>query len=270
MFKIGDFSKLTQVSIRMLRYYDNIDLFKPAKIDKQSEHRLYTVEQIPKLTRIIFLRDCGFKVSEISSILNQSNDFLIEKFKNKYSEIETQIQKEQIKLKKIQLAQKELLYTKSDIHNQIITKSIPSYQVLSIRRKLDNYFEEELLWEELTLYTDQNKIKVLNNYFSIYYNTASGVDVEICTEISNLQGKNNKNQNIIFKNTNAIPLAASTMVYGDFKNIAESYLTFENWIINNSQYKIIGNTRQIIHRGPWNEKNIDKFLIELQIPIAYK
>ncbi len=32
MFKIGEFSKLTQVSIRMLRYYDEMDVFKPLDI----------------------------------------------------------------------------------------------------------------------------------------------------------------------------------------------------------------------------------------------
>ncbi len=32
MFKIGEFSKLTQVSIRMLSYYDEMDVFKPLDI----------------------------------------------------------------------------------------------------------------------------------------------------------------------------------------------------------------------------------------------
>ena len=51
MFKIGEFSKLTQVSIRMLRYYDENDLLKPAQTDPFSGYRLYSVEQIPRLQR---------------------------------------------------------------------------------------------------------------------------------------------------------------------------------------------------------------------------
>ena len=47
MFRIGEFSKLTQVSIRMLRYYDEVGLLTPAKVDKWTGHRLYSVEQIP-------------------------------------------------------------------------------------------------------------------------------------------------------------------------------------------------------------------------------
>jgi len=62
MFKIGEFSRLTQVSIRMLRYYDETGLLKPAKIDKFTNYRLYSTEQISTLNKIIFLRDFGFHI----------------------------------------------------------------------------------------------------------------------------------------------------------------------------------------------------------------
>lgn len=268
MFKIGTFSKLTQVSIRMLRYYDKVGLFKPAKIDILSEHRLYSLDQIPKLTRIIFLRDCGFKVSEIATIIDQSTDYLNNQFNCKANELEKLIQDTQNKIQKIKLAQKELLYTNNNNYNHILIKSIPSLQVISLKRELENYFEEPILWNELFSFTQKHNIKTLKNSFSIYYDTKTGIEVEVCVEIN--QQNYSLVDNIKYKKTNYIPLAASTMVYGDFKNISGAYLSFENWIKNKSQYKIIGNTRQIVHRGPWNEKNSEKYLIELQIPVGYK
>lgn len=42
MFKIGEFSKLAQVSVRMLRYYDEAGLLKPAEVDPWTGHRLYS------------------------------------------------------------------------------------------------------------------------------------------------------------------------------------------------------------------------------------
>ena len=57
MLRIGEFSKLTQVSIRMLRYYDEVGILKPAEVDKWTRHRLYSVEQIPRLNKILYLRD---------------------------------------------------------------------------------------------------------------------------------------------------------------------------------------------------------------------
>ncbi len=46
MFKIGEFSKLTQVSIRMLWYYDETGLLKPAETDPFTGYRLYSTKQI--------------------------------------------------------------------------------------------------------------------------------------------------------------------------------------------------------------------------------
>ena len=55
MFKIGEFSKLTQVSIRMLRYYDETGLLTPAKTDPWTGYRMYSAEQIPVLLSLIHI-----------------------------------------------------------------------------------------------------------------------------------------------------------------------------------------------------------------------
>ena len=47
MLKIGDFSKLSRVSVRMLRYYDEIGLLKPAEIDRFTDYRYYSEAQLP-------------------------------------------------------------------------------------------------------------------------------------------------------------------------------------------------------------------------------
>lgn len=80
MFKIGEFSKLTQVSIRMLRYYDETGLLKPAETDKFTSYRLYSAEQIPVLNKILFLRNLGFNVSEIAlALVNWDNEYITPK-----------------------------------------------------------------------------------------------------------------------------------------------------------------------------------------------
>ena len=49
MLKIGLFSKLSRVSIRMLRYYDEIGLLHPAYIDPESDYRYYREDQLPQI-----------------------------------------------------------------------------------------------------------------------------------------------------------------------------------------------------------------------------
>ena len=61
MLKIGDFSKLSRVSIRMLRHYDDIGLLKPAEIDHFTGYRYYREEQLFTIGRINALKDMQAK-----------------------------------------------------------------------------------------------------------------------------------------------------------------------------------------------------------------
>ena len=95
MFKIGEFSKLTQVSVRMLRYYEKAGLLKPAEIDHFTGYRYYTASQIPFLNKIVYLRDSGFTVAEIASALdNWREDILLTKLEEKKQEIRANIEAE--------------------------------------------------------------------------------------------------------------------------------------------------------------------------------
>ncbi|AIQ71008.1 MerR family transcriptional regulator [Paenibacillus graminis] len=268
MFKIGEFSKLTQISIRMLRYYDEAGLLKPAEIDNWTGYRMYSVEQIPILNKIIYLRDSGFNVSEIAAALDKMDDIsLIEQLDSKYAEIEMTIQNNIEKLRKIEFAKQELLGQKNEIHYNISIKSIPGYQVLSLRRIIRDYYAEGELWQELSTFAAENQIHISSNTFSIYHDIEykeTHVDVELCLPVKK-QGKSANG--FTYRNTKPIPTMACTMVYGDFSNIAGAYIAFAEWLQKNSQYKMSGQTRQIVHRGPWNENNPEQYLIELQIPL---
>ena len=69
MLKIGDFSKLSRISIRMLRHYDEIGLLTPKSIDDFIGYRYYAKEQLPIADRISSLKNMGFRLSAIGEIL---------------------------------------------------------------------------------------------------------------------------------------------------------------------------------------------------------
>ena len=60
MIRIGDFARIGQVSIVTLRHYDEIDLLKPIAVDSVTSYRYYSVSQLPRLNRILALKDLGF------------------------------------------------------------------------------------------------------------------------------------------------------------------------------------------------------------------
>lgn len=268
MFRIGEFSKLMQISVRMLRYYDETGLLKPAEIDPWTGYRMYSVEQIPVLNKIIYLRDSGFNVAETAAALYSDNNITtIEQLNKKYTEITANIQMEQTKLKKIEIARNELLHGKPEISYNISTKSIPGYPVLSLRKVIPNYYAEDKLCEELFEFAKQHKVEISDHTFSIYHDKdyrEENVDVELCTVVKKA-GQNMGSFH--FRYTEPISILACTMVYGDFSNISSAYLSMARWLQLNSQYKMRGSNRQIVHRGPWNEKNPQDYLTEIQIPL---
>jgi DNA-binding transcriptional MerR regulator len=286
MFQIGQFSKLTQVTIRMLRYYDEVGLLKPAMIDQQSGYRLYAAAQISTLNKIVYLRDCGFNVSEIAKALSLDNrnkdkindpldksldDSLIDQLERKRLEVEQTIEAAQEKLRKIEIAKKEIFNPNGNIHYQVSMKSIPSYSVLSLRRTMPDYYAEGRLWEELSSFAAKENIHFSQNTdtFSIYHDLEykeKNVDIELCVPVINF-GLHKDIEDFTYRTTEPIPNMACTMVYGDFSNIAGAYLNFAQWLEQNSQYQMLGPTRQIVHYGPWNESNPENYVIEIQIPL---
>jgi DNA-binding transcriptional MerR regulator len=70
MFNIGDFARLGRVSVRMLRHYDALGLLPPARVDGTSGYRLYEAAQLTQLNRIVALKDLGFTLQQVRSILD--------------------------------------------------------------------------------------------------------------------------------------------------------------------------------------------------------
>ena len=74
MLKIGEFSKLSRISVRMLRHYDEIGLLKPAQVDRFTDYRYYREDQLPTAGRIAALKDMGFSLADIVKILEIYDD----------------------------------------------------------------------------------------------------------------------------------------------------------------------------------------------------
>ena len=151
MFKIGDFSKLTFVSVRMLRYYDDAGLFKPTKVDEFTGYRYYSAKQISTLSLIVKLRDMGFNVADIALVLAENDetkqrDLLLQK----KTEVENEIVKKHIILKSLRAAIDDLSKEKIKMSYQVKVKPIPAYTVVCVRDTIKSYNDEGVLWERLS------------------------------------------------------------------------------------------------------------------------
>ena len=110
MLKIGDFSKLSRVSIRMLRHYDEIGLLKPVWIDPESGYRYYSAEQLPVAGRINALKDMGFGLAAIGEILPcyEDRDALERHLRCKQAELQALSDQTAYRLRLLETAQLRL------------------------------------------------------------------------------------------------------------------------------------------------------------------
>lgn len=72
-FTIGEISKLFNINKKTLRYYDEIDLFKPSYVDEKNKYRYYSIDQFEELETIQYLKELGLTLKKIRYHLNDLN-----------------------------------------------------------------------------------------------------------------------------------------------------------------------------------------------------
>ncbi|MFJ7649846.1 MerR family transcriptional regulator [Lysinibacillus sp. NPDC097279] len=134
MFKIGEFSMLSKVPVKTLRYYDQIQLLKPQKTDQDTGYRYYAAEQLLEVNRIFLYKELGFTLKQIAQLLHEeiSLEQIQGMFKLKESEILQLVEKEQAKLNRIkermQLIGRE---GSAEREQEVIIKAVESERLIA-------------------------------------------------------------------------------------------------------------------------------------------
>src|SRR5215467_16015235 len=71
VLKIGEFARVGEVSIATLRHYDQCGLLKPNAQDPDTGYRYYSLDQLPRLNRILALKELGFSLEQIAHLLEE-------------------------------------------------------------------------------------------------------------------------------------------------------------------------------------------------------
>ncbi len=90
---IKDFAVLCGCNPKTLRYYDQIGLLKPVRVDKFSGYRHYDEKQALIFVKIKNLQSAGFTIDEIRGLLDENNDVICRAFDVKIREQEDRLQK---------------------------------------------------------------------------------------------------------------------------------------------------------------------------------
>ncbi|WP_315168456.1 helix-turn-helix domain-containing protein [Metaclostridioides mangenotii] len=134
-FSIGEMARLHKISIQTLRYYDQIDLFKPVHVDYDSGYRYYSIDQFSQLDLIKYLKYLGMSLKEIKINLDNSNEEILKLLNSKIGMVEDKIKELEL-IKKVLSSKKDTIEKgfKSDEVGKIVRKHMTKRSILSIKR----------------------------------------------------------------------------------------------------------------------------------------
>ena len=128
MYKIGELSKIVDMSIKTLRYYDECGILKPSRIDSFTGYRYYDEQSILDCELIKLLKSLDFTLEEIIQYKDNVDEEIISK---KKKELEERMYLLKLKYKRLLIMEEEL---KSKVVKKIV-KETPKEKVL--RRKYE-------------------------------------------------------------------------------------------------------------------------------------
>jgi DNA-binding transcriptional MerR regulator len=164
MYKIGDFSRLSRVSVKTLRYYDEVGLLKPVKVDRFTGYRYYSVEQLPRLYHILALRDLDFSLEQIARLLEPvpgvagggelsaeagRRPQLLVMLEQKQAELEQRVAADQDRLRRLEARLRQIEQEDQMPTYDVVIKKIAPTQVASVQDIIPSYPEQGHLWNEL-------------------------------------------------------------------------------------------------------------------------
>ena len=266
MLKIGEFSKLSRVSIRMLRHYDDIGLLKPAEIDDFTGYRYYREDQLFTAGRIASLKDMGFPLSDIIKILDSYDDkekmdaFLSERQK----ELAKLSEETEYKLMLLDSARKRLR-KEQNMSFDVTVKTIPERYAATVQMVVPHYEDEGMLWgvmmgECKSLIPDDPCLaaaEFLDDEFK-------EENVEIVAWMT-VKGKYDDTEHVKFKTLSAVKVA-SCIIKGSYDQMGEAYATVVSWIKANG-YRMNGHMFNIYHVSPAQTQNPDEYVTEACFPV---
>jgi len=266
--KIGNFARIGQVTVQTLRHYDVIGLLKPTEVDALSGYRYYALDQLPRLHRILVLKDLGFSLDQIGHLLkdNLPSAELRGMLRLKQSELRQQVDEGLDRLERLEARLNLIEQEDQQPNYEVIIKPVDSLHVASVRQTIPSYWDEGPLWGNLFNQLNQVGVSANGPYLSLYHTGEPEIDVEACIPISpdvkNIQG-------LSVRALPAIENMASTIHQGSFTGLTSAFTALLKWIDING-YHIAGPDRAIYLRLPENgqSRQDPNAITEMQIPIT--
>lgn len=260
MLTINQFSKAAQIPAKTLRYYDEIGLLKPAKIDAVNNYRYYSVEQLTDVITIHYLKKYDCSLAEIRQVLKDET-FLPALLSQKQLEMIDKAQHYQ-KLQAEITTDITALAEGGDFmlyKDQIKLVDSPAQQLFSVRETI-NIKNFGQLMEKLFSQMEAAEIQPAGAPMAIYHSeeyTPENYDLELAVPIQEVN-----------RATSEIPAykAAKLAFKGNYQEMPAVYASLSQWIAENN-YQLIDSPFEYYETDP-SQTTPDENEVIVYFPVA--
>jgi DNA-binding transcriptional MerR regulator len=277
VLKVGDFSQLGQVSVRTLQYYDERGLLKPAEIDDWTGYRFYSVEQLPRLNRILALKDLGFSLDQISRLVE--DDVPAEQLRGmlamKQAEIERQLSESHARLARVEARLRQIEREGEPSPYGVVLKKVAPLTVVSSRAIVPTMADvaryREDLYERVYGWLAKNRTEPSGPELALYHNreyTEENMDMEAALPVDRLSASPDVADGVGVRQLPAVSAMASATFEGnDIWDIPGAVAALFVWVGENG-YTSAGPMREVHHFGrELDHEDYETLVIEVQIPV---
>lgn len=271
MFKIGPFSRVALVPISQLRYYDEVDLFKPVHVDPSSGYRYYTIEQLPVLHRILALKGLGLTLQQIKKLIedNITTEEIQGMLRLKEAQIEQQLETEQIRLNHVQARLRHLEEHGILSDHDVVIKSVDVQPYLAARYIMPAMTHVSNFYYEIAEIVQEHDVKY-QSWLAVFHDPSkkeTDIDWELGVTMPSLaiDVKSNKNRELHFRELEPLEMVAAVIHDGPWIELGLGYQALGKWMAMND-YQLAAPAREVYLKLSAPHQHEDP-IVEIQFPV---
>jgi DNA-binding transcriptional MerR regulator len=269
MIKIGDFARLSQVSVVTLRYYEEMNLLKPVEVDTFTGYRFYSAEQLPLLNRILALKDLGFSLEQIKLMLADglTLDQLRAMLTMQRMEVEKRLADEQERLLRIEARLRQIELEDKMPRYDVVIKTAPAMLIAARRVTIptNDQVPQYLgpAYTEVYNYIRKQGVKDDGLCMTLWHSPAdvyTNEDAEAIVVIDRVLPGTDRVKVYELPPTQV----AAVVHHGNFEEFTQGHAALLEWIDSNG-YRIVGPYREIYIKH--QKKDLADTITEIQFPV---
>ena len=269
MIKIGDFARLSQVSVVTLRYYDEMELLKPVRVDAFTGYRFYSADQLPRLNRILALKDLGFSLEQIKLMLADglTSEQLRRMLVVQRSDVEKRLSEEQDRLSRIEARLRQIELEDKMPKYDVVIKTTPAMMVASrhVRIPTNDQVPQYLgpAYADVYNYIRRQDVKDDGLCMTLWHSPAEVYENEEAEALVVIDRPLPGTDHVKVYELPPTQVAA-VLHHGNFEEFTQGHAALLEWIDANG-YRIVGPYREIYIKHDKN--NLADSITEIQFPV---